>query len=125
MTAGHSRRVGQLAERLARRLALGRHETATIRLAGLTHDLGLVAVPSYTLGKPEAQLTRAEQEVLRLHPYHGERILTHVPALGGVAALVAAHHERFDGGGYYRGLRGADIPLGARLIAAADRFDDR
>ena len=123
-SAGHSRRVADLAERMARRMGLPGEEVTTIRRAGFMHDVGLVAVPSFTLDKPQAKLTQLEWERLRLHPYHAERILSRVPALQSVAPLVAAHHERLDGRGYYRGLAGSQIPLGARIIAVADRFDE-
>ena len=123
-SAGHSRRVGDLAERMAGRMHLPGAEVATIRRAALMHDLGLVAVPSFTLHKPHEQLTAVEWERLRLHPYHAERIVSHVPVLAPVVPLVAAHHERLDGRGYYRGLSGSQIPLGARIIAVADRFDE-
>jgi HD-GYP domain-containing protein (c-di-GMP phosphodiesterase class II)/DNA-binding CsgD family transcriptional regulator len=123
-SAGHSRRVGDLAERMAQCMRLPQAEVATIRRAALMHDLGLVTVPSFTLHKPHEQLTPTEWERLRLHPYHGERILLRVPALAPVVPLVAAHHERLDGRGYYRGLIGSQIPMGARIIAVADRFDE-
>jgi HD-GYP domain-containing protein (c-di-GMP phosphodiesterase class II) len=123
-SAGHSRRVADLAERVARRLCFPRHQVAAIRLAALMHDVGLVAVPSYTLEKPHEKLTQAEQERLRLHPYHAERILARVPALQPIVPLVAAHHERLDGRGYYRGLVGEQIPLGARVLAVTDYFDE-
>jgi HD-GYP domain-containing protein (c-di-GMP phosphodiesterase class II)/DNA-binding CsgD family transcriptional regulator len=122
--AGHSRRVGDLAERLARRLALPERDVRTVRRAALVHDIGLVAVPSFTLDKPRPRLTPVEWERLRLHPYHAERILSRVPSLAPLAPLVAAHHERPDGRGYYRGLSGTQIPLGARIIAVADCFDE-
>jgi HD-GYP domain-containing protein (c-di-GMP phosphodiesterase class II) len=122
--AGHSRRVAELAERVARRLSLPAAEMATIRLAALTHDIGLVVVPSFILERPPEKLTQAEWEQVRLHPYHAERILSTVAAFAPALPLVAAHHERLDGQGYYRGLAGAQIPLGARVIAVADRFDE-
>jgi HD-GYP domain-containing protein (c-di-GMP phosphodiesterase class II)/DNA-binding CsgD family transcriptional regulator len=123
-SAGHSRRVGDLAECIARQMCLPGGEVTTIRRAALMHDLGLVAVPSFTLHKPREQQTPVEWEQLRLHPYHAERILSRVPALAPIVPLVAAHHERLDGRGYYRGLSGSQIPLGARIIAVADRFDE-
>ena len=122
--AGHSRRVADLAELIARRMLLRESEVATIRLAALMHDLGLVAVPSFTLEKHAERLTPAEWERLRLHPYYAERILSQVPAFAPFVPLVAAHHERPDGRGYHRGLPQAQIPLGARIIAVADQFDD-
>jgi HD-GYP domain-containing protein (c-di-GMP phosphodiesterase class II) len=99
--AGHSRRVGDLAARIALRM-LGESEAETVRLAGLTHDLGLVAVPSFVLHKSQEELSAAEWERLRLHPYHAERILARIPAFRAVTPLVGAHHERVDGQGYYR-----------------------
>ncbi len=123
-SAGHSRRTAALAESMAAQLRLSEEERAAIRLAALMHDLGLVTVPSFTLQKPEAQRSAVERERLRLHPYHAERILAGVPALAAAVPLIAAHHERFDGHGYYRGLAGTQIPLGARMIAVADRFDE-
>jgi DNA-binding CsgD family transcriptional regulator len=123
-SAGHSRRVSELSERLARRLALAEPEVTVVRRAALMHDVGLAAVPSLILDKPRAKLTQVEWERLRLHPYHAERILSRVPALAPVVPLVAAHHERPDGRGYYRGLSGAQIPLGAHIIASADNYDE-
>jgi HD-GYP domain-containing protein (c-di-GMP phosphodiesterase class II) len=123
-SAGHSRRVADMAERVARRLLFPARQVTAIRRAALMHDVGLVAVPSYTLERPHDKLTQAEQERLRLHPYHAERILSRVPILEPVVPLVAAHHERLDGQGYYRGLSSEQIPLGARVIAVADRFDE-
>ena len=123
-SAGHSRRVGDLAERMAEQMRLPEAEVSTIRRAALMHDLGLVTVPSFTLLKPPNQRSQVEWERLRLHPYHAERILARVPVLAPVVPLIAAHHERPDGQGYYRGLSGSQIPLGARIIAVADRFDE-
>jgi HD-GYP domain-containing protein (c-di-GMP phosphodiesterase class II)/DNA-binding CsgD family transcriptional regulator len=116
--------VGDVAEGMARQMRLPTGEVATIRRAGLLHDVGLVTVPSFALNKPHETLTPVEWESIRLHPYHGERILSRVAVLKPVVPLVAAHHERMDGTGYYRGLVKAQIPLGARLIGVADRFDD-
>lgn len=123
-STGHSRRVADLAERIARRLRLSTQQTVDIRRASLMHDVGLVAVPSFTLNKPTDKLTQAEHELLRLHPYHAERILSRVPVLNSIVPLVSAHHERPDGQGYYRGLSGDNVPLGARVLALADRFDE-
>ncbi len=122
--AGRSRRVADLAERIARRMGIPEPEATHIYRAALVHDIGIVAVPSFVLNKSPDTLTEAEREQVRLHPYHSERILSKVPALEPIIPLVAAHHEGIDGRGYYRGLRGSQIPLGARIIAAADRFDE-
>lgn len=123
-TAAHSRRVAELAASLAESMGRPQSDQEWIRRAALMHDLGLVAVPSFTLGRPESELSAAESEQMRLHPYHGERVLARVPQLAPAAELVAAHHERLDGNGYYRGLKGAAIPIGARIIAVADAFDE-
>ncbi len=109
---------------MARRLGLPDDAVSTVRRAGFMHDIGLVTVPSFTLEKPRTSLTEVEWERLRLHPYHAERILSRVAALQPVVPLVAAHHERPDGRGYYRGLIGSQIPLGARIIGVADSFDE-
>jgi HD-GYP domain-containing protein (c-di-GMP phosphodiesterase class II)/DNA-binding CsgD family transcriptional regulator len=120
---GHSRRVGDLAARVAHRM-LGESEAETVRLAGLTHDLGLVAVPSFVLHKSQEELSAAEWERFRLHPYHAERILGRIPAFRSVIPLVGAHHERVDGQGYYRGVAGSQISPGSRILAVADRYDE-
>ncbi len=123
-SAGHSRRVADLALAIAHRMRVSSGQIKTIRQAALMHDVGLAAVPSYTLDRPKDKLSQSEREVLRLHPYHAERIFARVPALDAVVPLVASHHERMDGRGYYRGLAGDQIPLGARVIAVADAFDE-
>jgi HD-GYP domain-containing protein (c-di-GMP phosphodiesterase class II) len=123
-TAGHSRRVAELSERIARRMSLPEQQVITIHRAALAHDIGIAAVPSFVLNKPQNQLTAAEWEQVRLHPYHSERILSKVPALKAIVPIVAAHHERMDGQGYHRGLPGFQIPPEAQIIAVADRFDE-
>ena len=122
--AGRSRRVADLTERITRRMGVREPEATHIYHAALVHDIGIVAVPSFILDKPQDTLTEAEREQVRLRPYHSERVLSKVPALEPIIPLVAAHHEEMDGRGYYRGLRGSQIPLGARIIAVADRFDE-
>jgi HD-GYP domain-containing protein (c-di-GMP phosphodiesterase class II)/DNA-binding CsgD family transcriptional regulator len=123
-TAGHSRRVADLSERLATSLGVAPEHVAEIRRAALLHDIGLVAVPSFVLHKPTSRLAVAEWETLRLHPYYSQRILARVPAFGAAGDLVASHHERPDGQGYPRGVRGEQIPLGARVLSVADAFDE-
>ena len=120
--AGHSRDTAEISQRIARRMALPESEVTIIHRAALMHDIGVVAVPSFVLNKPRAQLTAAEWEQFRLHPYHSERILSKVPAVTSAVPIVGAHHEQPDGRGYHRGLPGAQIPPAARIIAVADRF---
>lgn len=122
--SAHSRRVASLGAAMAARMGCDEGFVRMVRQAGLMHDLGLVAVPSFTLLKPEAEQSVAERECVRLHPYQGGRILAQIPALGEMAAMVRAHHERYDGSGSPLGLQGSQIPLGAQLLAVADRFDD-
>jgi HD-GYP domain-containing protein (c-di-GMP phosphodiesterase class II) len=122
--AAHSRRVAGVAEQLARLHGCAPEAVVQIRRAALMHDLGLVAIASFSLEKAEENLSEAERERYRLHPYHGERILQRVAALAPYAEMVGNHQERVDGTGYYRGLRGNNINLGSRIIAVADRLDE-
>jgi HD-GYP domain-containing protein (c-di-GMP phosphodiesterase class II) len=92
-----------------------------IRRAGLVHDLGRIAVHPRIWQRP-GPLTADEWEQVRLHPYHTERVLSRSPFLSALAPIAGTHHERLDGSGYHRGCRGADLPLAARLLAAADTY---
>jgi HD-GYP domain-containing protein (c-di-GMP phosphodiesterase class II)/DNA-binding CsgD family transcriptional regulator len=118
---GHSRGVAELAEAGARGLGLGEDAAVAIRRAGLFHDLGRVGVSNLVWDKP-GPLTAAEWEQVRLHAYHTERVLARSPLLAPLAQLAGMHHERQDGSGYHRGVTAASIPIGARVLAAADVF---
>jgi HD-GYP domain-containing protein (c-di-GMP phosphodiesterase class II) len=118
---GHSRGVAELAETAARDLGLGDEEATSIRRAGLFHDLGRVGVSNLVWDKP-GPLTAAEWEQVRLHAYHTERVLARSPVLAPLAQLAGMHHERLDGSGYHRGATAATIPIGARVLGAADVF---
>jgi len=122
--AGHSRRVASLAERMARRLAFREDHITDIYRAALAHDIGLVAIPSFVLDKPQGRLTESEREQLRLHPYHSQRIVSRVPSLSAAVPIVASHHERRDGRGYPAGLAGIQISPQAGVLAVADHFDE-
>ena len=117
--AGHSAQVAELAIRAGERQGLSRGELATLRFAGLAHDLGRVAVTTAIWDKP-GPLTDTEWESVRLHPYYSERMLAKVPALAEAAALAGAHHERCDGSGYHRGSRAQSGP--SCVLAAADAY---
>jgi two-component system, cell cycle response regulator len=118
---GHVDRVAELAVAVARRLGLPHDELDAIGRAASLHDVGKVAVPDAILHKP-GPLDDAEWSFMRQHTIVGERILRAAPALGHVAGLVRASHERFDGSGYPDGLSGHEIPLGARIVAVCDAF---
>jgi diguanylate cyclase (GGDEF)-like protein/putative nucleotidyltransferase with HDIG domain len=120
-TGEHSEEVLDLVEQVARGLALDEQEVSRIRYAALLHDIGKVAIPDEILHKPD-KLTDEEFEVMKTHTIVGERILRAIPGLGGVARIVRSEHERFDGGGYPDGLKGEEIPIGARIILACDAY---
>ena len=118
---GHSCGVAELAAAAARRCRLDDDGVVALRRAALVHDLGRVAVHPRIWAKP-GPLTADEQEQVRLHPYHSERVLARSEFLAALGRLAGAHHERLDGSGYHRGVAGADLPLPARLLAAADAY---
>lgn len=121
--AGHSRRVADLADGIGRRLKLSSADLTRVHRAALMHDVGFVAVPSFTVNRPPEERSRQEHDAIDLHPQYAETMLAIVPALAAERAMVVAHHERPDGGGLRR-LPWVDVPMGARIIAAADRFDE-
>jgi HD-GYP domain-containing protein (c-di-GMP phosphodiesterase class II) len=121
--AGHSRRVATLASNLGRRLKLGAAETSALHRAALMHDAGFVAVPSFTVNKPPGERSRADHEEILRHPQHGETFLRPAAALAPERIMIATHHERPDGRGP-RGLAWEQVPVGARVIAVVDRFDE-
>jgi HD-GYP domain-containing protein (c-di-GMP phosphodiesterase class II) len=116
----HASRVASLAEVLARRL--GWHELETLRLGGVVHDVGKLAVPKRVLMKRTA-LTPAEIARIREHPHAGARLLAPITSARPALPYVLFHHERWDGHGYPTGRCGAEIPIGARVLAVVDAFD--
>lgn len=120
-TLTHSGGVAGLAEDAAHKLGLSNADVATVRRAGLLHDLGRVGIPGGIWDKA-GRLAPAEWERVRMHPYLTERVLARSGALGSLGELAALHHERLDGSGYHRGLSASSIPMGARILAAADFF---
>ncbi len=122
-TRGHSVRVAQHSLDIARMLGINDdEELLTVYRGALMHDVGKIGVPDAILLKP-AKLTEEEWEFMRRHPALGYRILAQVPYLRPAAKIVLAHHERWDGDGYPRRLKGEDIPLGARIFAICDTYD--
>jgi diguanylate cyclase (GGDEF)-like protein/putative nucleotidyltransferase with HDIG domain len=120
-TGEHSEAVIDMAGAVARNLGCSPTEVQQVRSAALLHDIGKVAIPDDILHKP-GPLTDEEWKLMREHPVIGERILRVLPGLGNVARIVRHEHERWDGHGYPDGLAGEQIPLGSRIIIAADTY---
>jgi|SRR5579859_1314339 len=116
---GHSSAVAQLAEKACVSLGLPASSLPAVRRAALLHDLGMYSVPTGILDKP-GPLSAPEWERVRLHAYHTERVLARTPLFADAARIASLHHERLDGSGYHRGERAAQLPMAARVLAAAD-----
>jgi putative nucleotidyltransferase with HDIG domain len=121
-TKGHSKRVTAYAIALARAMGIPPEEIKIIARGALLHDVGKMAIPDEILRKPGALTTR-ERELMREHCTRGYEMLRKIPFLAAAAEIVFCHQEHFDGSGYPNGLRGQEIPLGARLFAVADTLD--
>lgn len=122
-TALHSERVAAIALDVARAMGLREADLETLALGARLHDIGKVGVRDEVLLKP-GRLTEEEWEEMRLHPEVGFRILyPMLPYLGPIEGVVLHHHERWDGTGYPRGLKGEEIPLLARIVAVADAYE--
>jgi diguanylate cyclase (GGDEF)-like protein/putative nucleotidyltransferase with HDIG domain len=121
-TAGHSRRVQQLALAIGRELGLSQAELDLLGHAALFHDIGKLAIPDVILLKP-ASLTPEEWSLMQRHADEGARIIDRLGFLNDAVPAIRHHHERFDGTGYPDRLAGEDIPLGARIIHVADALD--
>ncbi|HEU5335898.1 MAG TPA: HD domain-containing phosphohydrolase, partial [Terriglobales bacterium] len=123
-TEGHSKRVTAFTIAIARQMGIAAESTQmrTIARGAFLHDIGKMAIPDNILRKP-AKLTPQEIEVMREHCFHGYQMLKKIPYLQEPAEIVYAHQEMYDGRGYPRGLRGEEIPLGARIFAVADTLD--
>ena len=124
-TAGHSARVGVIASGVARKMGLNETDARAVYYAGLLHDYGKIGVRDDVLLKP-AKLTPEEYEHIKEHPQHTYRLLSKMrfpEDLADVPLVAASHHERWDGSGYPRGLKGEQIPLGSRIVAIADAYD--
>ncbi|HXC32678.1 MAG TPA: HD domain-containing phosphohydrolase [Verrucomicrobiae bacterium] len=121
-THGHCDRIAAAAVRMAHRVGLSEEQTESLRLAGIIHDVGKVAVPDAVLWKP-GPLTSEETAIIHRHPIEGERICSPLKSLRRVLPLIRHHHERLDGSGYPDGLRGDAIPLAARILQVVDIYD--
>ncbi len=118
-TAGHQRRVANLARAIALKLNLSKDKVEGIRMAGVIHDLGKISVPSEILTKP-GKIRSIEFELIKIHPEVGYDILKTIEFPWPVAEIVYQHHEKIDGSGYPRGLKGDEILQEAKIIAVAD-----
>lgn len=121
---GHSRRVADIARRIGKAMGCSDVDLQHLLVASLLHDIGLIALPDTVLRKPVARFGDEEMQLYRQHPAAGEQALMALESLQPAAALIRAHHERFDGQGFPDGRRGNAIPLLARILAVADTFDD-
>jgi putative nucleotidyltransferase with HDIG domain len=121
-TEGHSKRVTAFTIAIARAMGLSSDQIRVIARGAFLHDIGKMAIPDAILRKPGA-LTPDEITIMREHCYRGYQMLKKIPFLVEASEIVYSHQERFDGTGYPRGLKGNDIPLGARLFSVADTLD--
>jgi PAS domain S-box-containing protein len=118
-TAGHQRRVTQLACAIAGEMGLSSDRIRTIRIAGLLHDLGKISLPTEILIKP-GNLTELEFAIIKTHPQAAYDVLENIESFRQIADIVLQHHERMNGSGYPLGLRGEEILLEARILAVSD-----
>ena len=121
-THEHLKRVQVYALAVGKELGLNTMELEALRAASILHDIGKLAVPEHIISKP-GRLTPSEFEKMKIHPVVGAEILEQVQFPYPVAPIVRAHHERWDGTGYPYGIRGNDIPIGARILSAVDCLD--
>ena len=118
----HSKRVSNWCERIAIKMNLDSHIVSKLRIAGLMHDIGKIGIPDSILDKPD-RLTEEEFNLIRKHSEVGYRILSAANEFSEIADYILAHHERWDGMGYPKGLKGNEIPIYSRIISVADSFD--
>jgi putative nucleotidyltransferase with HDIG domain len=121
-THGHSYRVAALSRQIGRTMGLSLRDLEIIELAGFLHDIGKIGIPDAILLK-SSRLTPEEYEIIKTHPEKGANILQHVSRLASIVDGVLSHHERYDGQGYPRRLKGDNIPRAGAIIAVADAFD--
>jgi putative nucleotidyltransferase with HDIG domain len=121
-TETHSKRVTAYVIAMARKMGLPKEKINVIARGAFLHDIGKLAIPDDILRKP-GKLTDDEVEIVRQHCYLGYKIISRIPFLAEAAEIVYSHQECYDGGGYPRGLKGKEIPLGARIVAVANTLD--
>jgi putative nucleotidyltransferase with HDIG domain len=121
MTARHSAAVARYSREVARMMGLSAQEQELIHTAGLLHDIGKFIFPDSILFA-DRKLTDEEWKTVKLHPEQGAKLVRRIEGYGPVADIIYCHHERFDGNGYYK-VPLDEIPMGSRIIAAADTYD--
>lgn len=121
-TFSHSQNVANYARTLAKAAGLNEEHAQMIYEAGLLHDIGKIAIPENIITKP-GHLSDEEYEIMKTHVEHSIAIIRHLPSLDYLIPAVVGHHERWDGRGYPRGIKGEELPIGARCLAVADAFD--
>jgi putative nucleotidyltransferase with HDIG domain len=121
-TEGHSKRVTAFTIAIARAVGISKDQIAVIARGAFLHDIGKMAIPDAILRKPGA-LTPDEVAIMREHCYRGYQMVKKIPFLAEASEIVYSHQERWDGTGYPRGLKGEEIPLGARMFSIADTLD--
>jgi putative nucleotidyltransferase with HDIG domain len=121
-TVGHSRRVTAFTIAIAREMGVPREQIQVIARGAFLHDIGKMAIPDKILFKP-GKLDDDERAVMREHCYRGYQMLKKIPFLADACDIVYSHQEHFDGSGYPRGLKGNEIPIGARIFSVADTLD--
>jgi putative nucleotidyltransferase with HDIG domain len=121
-TAGHSRRVMEYSRSIGQRMKLDRQDIEELKRSALLHDIGKIGIPDMVLKKQE-KLTDEEYTIIKSHPETGASILKYIKSFKNLVPAVYYHHERFDGEGYPEGIKGAAIPLHARIISITDTFD--
>lgn len=121
-TQGHSERMLELSQRLGQRMGLNEKQLEDLRYGVLLHDIGKMAVPDAILNKP-GPLNDEEWEIMRQHPQYAYNLLSEISFLKGAMDVIYCHHERWNGSGYPRGLKGEQIPLYARIFAVVDVWD--
>jgi putative nucleotidyltransferase with HDIG domain len=122
-TYGHSENVQLYSEEIALEMGMGEKQVGIIRDAGLLHDIGKIGIPGYILNKPGPLTSEEFNGIMKNHSVLGANILKDVPFLQDLHKLVLHHHEHYDGAGYPQGLKGEEIPIGARIIHLADAFE--
>ena len=122
MTARHSAAVARYSRAIAEKAGFSQAEQELVHIAALLHDIGKFILPDHIL-KANTKLNDEDWQLIKRHPHQGAKVVSSVDGYGPVAEIILAHHERIDGGGYPRGLKGDEIPVFARIISVADTYD--